>query len=401
MENIKRLHKYLDSKEVTDLISDIAFYPTVQETKDFLNRVGKDEVIKVLSIEQKDKLFSIIDEIHRYAENYVATKNNALCLSINHFLSQGYDILFIQIKDFEKKFSEILADNSTKISKLTADLQNRATDFDSAFKTLDSSKEKAGKTVQNIEEQLKKALEIVNEYINNVKKENDKQIGAKRLQIDTDITNYKREVEGKFNDVLTGFQKFKEDQIQEFEKVDKRRKEFVDMYEIGVKYSKEARFDEYSMKEKKTADMFRWLSLGLMVLVVLFIALLTLTNNLQPSQQGETKAESYLIISMLSRFLLVFSLMIPAVYASRESSRHRRNSDKYAQMANELKAFEIAIRTEDMKPEIKDRIKEEIFKRYFGNIFANTTIDKTFSEDIGVIAKAFKPKQKEKTDDEK
>jgi len=99
---------------------------------------------------------------------------------------------------------------------------------------------------------------------------------------------------------------------------------------------------------------------------------------------------------MLSRFLLVFSLMIPAVYASRESSRHRRNSDKYAQMANELKAFEIAIRTEDMNQDIRDRIKEEIFKRYFGNIFANNSIDKNISEDLIDFGKTLKPKEKEK-----
>lgn len=390
MEKIKQLRTYLDSKDVTDLKSDIDFYPTVQETKDFLDRVGKEEVIKLLSDDQKEKFFKLIDEIHRYSENYVANKSNSLCLAINHFISQGYDIFFTQIKDFEIKFSEILAGHSEKISKLTTDLKSRANEFDAAIKTLDSSKEKAGKTVQNIEEQLKKALEIVNEWINNVKKDNDKQIGAKRLQIDTDITNYKKEVESKFNDVLVGFQKFKEEQIQEFEKVDHRRKEFLEMYEIGVKYSKDARFDEYSMKEQKTADMFRWLSLGLMVLVVAIIAILTLNSN------GEQ-----VWYSILSRYLLVFSLMIPAVYASRESSRHRRNSDKYAQMANELKAFEIAIRTEDMKPEIKDRIKEEIFKRYFGNIFANNNIDKTFSDDIGIIGRVLKPEPKEKKDNEK
>lgn len=390
MEKIERLRAYLDSKEVTDLKSNIDFAPAVQETKDFLDRVGKEEVIKLLNDEQKENLYKLIDDIHRNAENFVATQNNSLCLVINHFVSQGYEIFFSQIKNFETKFSEILAGHSSQISKLSTELKSRSTEFNEAIKNLESSKEKATKTVQNIEEQLKKALEIVNEWINIVKKDNDKQITAKRNQIDTDITNYKKEVESKFNDVLVGFQKFKEDQITEFEKVDKRRKEFVDMYEIGVKYSKEARFDEYSLKEKKTADSFRWISLSLMIFVVACIVFLTIYSN---GQQ-----EWY---SILSRFLLVFSLMIPAVYTSRESSRHRRNSDKYAQMANELKAFEIAIRTEDMKPEIKDRVKEEIFKRYFGNIFANNTVDKTFSEDIGVIGRVLKPEPKEKKEGEK
>lgn len=390
MENIKRLKSYLDNKEVTDLKSDIDFFPAVQETKDFLNRVDKDDLIKLLNQEQKAKLNSLITNIEEYSKNYVATRSNSLCLAINHFVSEGYDIFFTQIKDFEEKFLVTLSKTSTEISKLTNELDARKNDFENAFKTLENSKEKASKSVQKIDEQLKNAMDIVTKWSNSVKQENDAQITAKRKQIDIDISKYKEDVTGKFNDLLKGFEEFKANQIKEFEKVDDRRKEFIDMYEIGVKYSKEARFDEYSMKEKKTADMFRWLSLGLMILVVVFIATLTITGG--GTQQW---------YSTLSRFLLVFSLMIPAVYASRESSRHRRNSDKYAQMANELKAFEIAIRTEDMKPEIKDRIKEEIFKRYFGNIFANNNIDKTFSDDIGIVGRVLKPEPKEKKDNEK
>ena len=381
MEKVKKLRDYLDTKEVTELTSDIDFSSTIRETKNFLDKTGKNDLIKTLKDEQKEKFVMIISNIEENVKNYIVNHNNQFCLLINHYISEGYDIFFTEIKEFEKKFIDIASITQSNLNKLSADLSAKTKDFDSAILNLDEAESQCKRATTKVEELVVEAKNRVNSFADKMTKENNERIEAKRKQIDTDMTTYRKDVEEIFNSW-----------VRKFENLEKSRIEFLKMYEIGIKYSKDARFDEYSLKEQKTANMFRWLSLGLMILVVFAIGYLTYhaTN----TEEKLNANYGFAIFSMLSRFLLVFSLMIPAVYASRESSRHRRNSDKYAQMANELKAFEIAIRTEDMKSDIKDRIKEEIFKRYFGNIFANSSIDRNVSEDMIDLGRLLKPDSK-------
>jgi hypothetical protein len=398
MEKINRLKVLLNSQEVTALKDDIDFAPCVLEAKDFLDRVGKPNLVNLLSDENKEKLFSLIDKIDDCTKNYLVNNNNSLCLAINHYISEGYDLLFGTIDNFEQKLTAKVDEVHKKIAAVGEELKEKNETFEKVKKYLDSSKEQADKSVKNIDEQLKGAMETVSKWSNTIKQDNEAQITAKRKQIDIDITNYKKEVEDKFKLLLEGFEEFKQGQINAFDKVEEKRANFEKMFKRTQKYAKEDRFDDYSTNEKKTADIFRWLSLGLMLLVIAAVAYLT-----YETIKTETKTNTNIgvvIFSTLTRFLLIFSLMIPAIYASRESSRHRRNSDKYAQMGNELHAFEIAIGTEDMKPEIKERIKEEIFKRYFGNIFDNPT-DRDLGDYIIDGGKIFRPHVKPKDKDER
>lgn len=383
MEKITKLKKYIESEEIKLLLNDLDFFSSISETKEFLKKIEREEIIALLSDEKKEKFITILSDIEESIKNYSANHSNQFCLLINHYISDGYVIFFTENKKFESQFLEIISKTEKKLEKLSNDLNEKTNEFNIAKNKLHNAEEVSRRTSKNLEDLVVEARNRVNNFADELTKENNDRIEAKRKQIDNDMINYRKEVEETFNIWIT-----------KFEDLEKSRVEFLKMYEIGIKYSKDARFDEYSLKEQNTANLFRWLSLGLMILVVLVIGYITYVTLKTEEKQNVDYA--FAIFSMLSRFLLVFSLMIPAVYASRESSRHRRNSDKYAQMANELKAFEIAIRTEDMNQDIRDRIKEEIFKRYFGNIFANNSIDKNISEDLIDFGKTLRPKEKEK-----
>lgn len=381
MDKVKNLQTYLDSKEIAALKDDLDFSNVIKEVKDFLTRTGNDKIFKLLTDDKKESYVKVISNIDDNIKSYAATKGNQYCLLTNHFISEGYDIYFSEMKEFEKRFTELLNNADSKLTKLNADLNTKTKDFSTAISNLESAEEKCKSTSERVENLLTEAKNRVNAFADNMTKENNDRIDAKRKQIDNDMTTYRKGVEETFNTW-----------VAKFTELEKSRVEFLNMYEVGIKYSKDARFDEYSLKEKKTADMFRWISLGLMILVVFAIAYLTYQTTVKIKEQELSVS----IFSTISRFLLVFSLMIPAVYTSRESSRHRRNSDKYTQMANELRAFEIAIRTENMKENTRDRIKEEIFKRYFGNIFTNTSVDRNISEDLIDVGKVLKPEEKNK-----
>ncbi|WP_291143135.1 hypothetical protein [Flavobacterium sp. UBA7680] len=383
MEKTTKLKKYIESEEIKSLLNDLDFSSSISETKEFLKKIEREEIIALLSDEKKEKFVTILSNIEDSIKNYSANHSNQFCLLINHYISDGYEIFFTENKKFESQFLEIISETEKKLEKLSNDLNEKTNEFNIAKNKLDNAEEVSRRTSKNLEDLVVEAKNRVNTFADKLIKDNNDRIEAKRKQIDNDMITYRKGVEETFNIWVT-----------KFEDLEKSRVEFLKMYEIGIKYSKDARFDEYSLKEQKTANLFRWLSLGLMILVVLVIGYITYVT--LKTEEKQNANYTFAIFSMLSRFLLVFSLMIPAVYASRESSRHRRNSDKYAQMANELKAFEIAIRTEDMNQDIRDRIKEEIFKRYFGNIFANNSIDKNISEDLIDFGKTLKPKEKEK-----
>jgi hypothetical protein len=384
MEKIKNILTYLDSKEVAELKNDLDFSNVIKESKDFFNRTGNDDLLKLLNEEKKDKFLKIISNIDENIKSYVATKGNQYCLLVNHYISDGYDIFFSEIKEFEKKFSETLINVDSKITKLNSDLTDKVKDFNLAISNLENAEHKCKKTTTQVEDLIIEAKNRVNTFADKMTTDNNARIEAKRIQIDNDMTKYREGVEITFNNW-----------VKKFEELEKTRVKFLEMYQIGIKYSGDARFDEYSLKEKRTADLFRWISFGLMIFVVFTVAYLTFkaTDNVTKQDHHDY---AFSIFIIFSRFLLVFSLMIPAIYTSRESSRHRRNADKYTQMANELKAFDIAIKTKDMKEETKDRIQEEIFKRYFGNNFANTYVDRNISEDIIDIGKTIKTVQKDK-----
>jgi hypothetical protein len=381
IEKVKNLQTFLDSTEITAIKDDMDFSNVIKETKDFLTSTGNDQIIKSLPEEKKEKYYKVITNIDDNLKSYVATKNNQYCLLINHFICDGYNIFFSEIKEFEKFFIDSLNISEKKLAKLNADLIAKVKDFNIAISSLEIAEEKCKKSSEQVDKLIIEAKNRVNTFSDKMTKENNERIEAKRKQIDNDMGTYRKGVEETFN---TWVEKFKE--------LEKSRVEFLNMYEVGIKYSKDARFDEYSLKERITADIFRWISLGLMILVVFAIGFITYQTTIKIEKQEL----SISILSIISRFLLVFSLMIPAVYSSRESSRHRRNSDKYTQMANELRAFEIAIRTENMKEETRDRIKEEIFKRYFGNIFANTSMDRNISEDLIEVSKVLKTEEMDK-----
>jgi exonuclease VII small subunit len=394
MDKIKKILSYLDSKEIAELVGDLDFSNALKEAKDFFAKTSNDRILKVLSDEQKETYIKIAANIEDNFKSYAANRSSQYCLLINHYISDGYDLFFSEMKNFEQKFIDILNASNQNISKLDTDLNESSNKFKTAMSDLDEAKEKCKKTTTQVEDLITEATKRVNSFADKMNNENNSRIEAKRKQIDNELNIYRKGVEDTFNSKQKEVEETFKTWVNKFESLEESRQQFLEMYKIGIRYSGEARFDDYSLKEKKTADMFRWLSLSLMLLVVFAIGYLTY-DSLKRTTTEEHPNIAISIFNILSRFLLVFSLMIPAVYASRESSRHRRNSDKYAQMANELKAFEIAIRTENMKEETRDRIKEEIFKRYFGNIFANTNVDRNISEDIIDIGRVIKTEAKD------
>ena len=65
------------------------------------------------------------------------------------------------------------------------------------------------------------------------------------------------------------------------------------------------------------------------------------------------------------RFVTAVAIALPAFYTSRESARHRTNSDRARQKELELTSLGPFI--EFLPQEAKDTIRQKLTERYFGN----------------------------------
>lgn len=115
-----------------------------------------------------------------------------------------------------------------------------------------------------------------------------------------------------------------------------------------------AHYLDTAVKHTKTANLFRWISLGLMLIICIFI--LTMIW----SSQGEFNWQRYAL-----RLLSISIFIYPATYAARESSKHRNLAHQRETAAVELVSIEPFIELlDDAK---KQEIKEKLTEKYFGN----------------------------------
>jgi hypothetical protein len=115
-----------------------------------------------------------------------------------------------------------------------------------------------------------------------------------------------------------------------------------------------AHYLDTASKHTKTANLFRWISLSLMLIICIFILAMIW------SSQGEFNWQRYAL-----RLLSISIFIYPATYAARESSKHRNLAHQRETAAVELVSIEPFIELlDDAK---KQEIKEKLTEKYFGN----------------------------------
>lgn len=116
-----------------------------------------------------------------------------------------------------------------------------------------------------------------------------------------------------------------------------------------------AHYLDTASKHTKTANLFRWISLGLMIFIGIFILYMIFW-----SSQGEFNWQRYAL-----RLLSISIFIYPATYAARESTKHRNLAHQRETAAVELVSIEPFIELlDDAK---KQEIKEKLTEKYFGN----------------------------------
>jgi len=131
-------------------------------------------------------------------------------------------------------------------------------------------------------------------------------------------------------------------------------------------------YQKIANQHKESANFFRWVALGFMIVMsgLLIYSIIELSNT------------DFNLYKSLVRILAAAVLTYPAVYAARESSKHRALETKNRNL--ELELASIGPFIELLPEDTKQTIKEVLVNKYFGNSYQESSDNKDNSDDISI-----------------
>jgi hypothetical protein len=149
------------------------------------------------------------------------------------------------------------------------------------------------------------------------------------------------------------------------EEIDEKRKDAIELLHVIGNIGLTGNYKMEANSEKQSADVFRWISLAAMVLIVLGVGS-TLWTALKPDALWQP---------VMLRIGITIALAIPAAYAARESERHRQLERHYRRMELELASVDTYL------GKLPDNIKNDLKAKLADQFFGRTGIDTKTEQD--------------------
>ena len=316
----------------------------------FLNdRLG----LAIHSLVNTDELNAIQNELQStltHLTEYLTDNNTgrlqAVQQNINNSMPFVRNIPII-LNKAEFNFSEINANYSdfieTKIAAINESIAQLNKDIDVSHTQFMGQNNIIDSLKTQLADQQNQTQEIANDfrnYLQGIQQEFEQRgiliSNAQKQQFEETKTEFATRVDLLINEIM--------------EKRDKARQ----MLNVIGQEGTAAHYLDTAVKHTKTANLFRWISLSLMLIICIFILAMIW------SSQGEFNWQRYAL-----RLLSISIFIYPATYAARESSKHRNLAHQRETAAVELVSIEPFIELlDDAK---KQEIKEKLTEKYFGN----------------------------------
>ena len=155
----------------------------------------------------------------------------------------------------------------------------------------------------------------------------------------------------------------------ELEAIEEKRSEAEKIVNLIGNIGLTGNFRGAATEEKKTADLMRWIALGCfgaMALVVLSTLFFSVSNGFDPWVA-------------IFRVTAALTLIVPATYAARESSKHRALEARNRRAELELASIDAYL--ESLPDERKAEIKASLTGRFFGQIEDRSESDRDIKPD--------------------
>ena len=294
----------------------------------------------------QNELQSTLTHLTEYLNDNNTGRLQAVQQNINNSMPFVRNIPII-LNKAEFNFSEINANYSdfieTKIAAINESIAQLNKDIDVSHTQFLGQNNIIDSLKTQLADQQNQTQEIANDfrnYLQGIQQEFEQRgiliSNAQKQQFEETKTEFATRVDLLINEIM--------------EKRDKARQ----MLNVIGQEGTAAHYLDTAVKHTKTANLFRWISLGLMLIICIFILAMIW------SSQGEFNWQRYAL-----RLLSISIFIYPATYAARESSKHRNLAHQRETAAVELVSIEPFIELlDDAK---KQEIKEKLTEKYFGN----------------------------------
>lgn len=251
-------------------------------------------------------------------------------------------------QDLENKNTQI-ANLQQQLANKEVEIQNVLTSYNTEFESI--------KTNNNTSFEAEKK-----KFNDNI--EADRK--AFKELIDTDKEAYKKEYEKQREALET-------QTAETIKSLESRLEEAQKIVNIVGNVGVTGNYQKIAEDNKRTADFFRWVALGFMAIM----SALLIWSLIEISKNGE-----FNLYKSLVRISMAAVLTYPAVYASRESTKHRKLETQNRSL--ELELASIGPFIELLPEDKKQKIKEDLASKYFGNHSGLT--ETKDDEDVSVSA---------------
>lgn len=360
-EKLEQLDLKIKDEDLRELIGvdDLIFFETaLKYLADRLNltipAIVKESELNTISIELQNALSQINSFVGNKNQGHITNAKNHLHTALNRVRN-----LPLPFSKNDFNFSKGIANFAKIVKEKYSEIDKENGQIKTEFEHFKSELEQRKKEVERLEKALKqKEIELNN--INEIFKTNFDNIKANatqnyeqdrstfRNEFDETVELLKKEVESLKNSIDSGT----DDLVTKLEvKLEEAKKIVGVVSDKAVTGS----YQNVANDHKKMADIFRWIAIGLMLLLS-GILIYTI---------WDISGDSFDWTKSLIRILSAAALSYPATYAARESSKHRRLESLNRKAELELTAIGPFI--ELLPEEKKQEIKEKLVEKYFGN----------------------------------
>ncbi len=360
-EKLEQLDLKINDEELRELIGvdELNFFETaLKYLVDRLNliipSIVQEVELNTISTELQNALSQINSFVGNKNQGHVTTAKNH-----THTALKRVRNLPLPFSKNDFNFSKNIANFEKIVKEKYSEIENENNELKTEFEQLKSELEQTQTEVEKLEKTLEqKETELNN--INETFKTNFKNIKSTatqnyeqdrstfRKEFDETVELLNKEVETLKNSIDSGT----DDLVTKLEAKLEEAKKIV-----GVVSDKAVtgNYQNVANDNKKTADIFRWIAIGLM-LVLSGLLIYTI---------WDISGDSFDWTKSLIRILSAAALSYPATYAARESTKHRRLEALNRKAELELTAIGPFI--ELLPEEKKQEIKEKLVEKYFGN----------------------------------
>lgn len=383
--SIDNLTSRLEDKElISEDLNVIEIIDRITQAKSYADLCLQNLIPALVNYGHMNKANSYINSITSEVNSYISNKNvghlNNTSAHIDNLMVQLNALPISKQAITQKSFTTSLIEFKKLAEKSIAELKKSKDELLESVEAItnDSSvqKHKLEELVVEIErydESIETSISNFNERFDETEQKYSDKLEETTNGFETHYQNFSEDINGKLSanvaenenkveELLTEHKEKYSAQTEQqkagaqdvLDELERKREEASNLLQIIGNIGITGNYQNIANNEKKSADNWRRIALGLMIGMVLIIGI---TIFISATNGFDWKLA-------LFRVGAAFVLAIPAAYAAKESAKHRSLENHNRRSELELASLDPYL--EKLPKDTRDKVKEELTKKFFG-----------------------------------